>query len=305
MSRSGSHGGVLVLGLLPLLAGAGWLVLLREPKPVSAIAAAPVASGAGGTPEQLGADPRTRWLGVVIAGQDADLGAELAGQIARVFVEPGARIRRGEPILQLHALSVLGTASMARAQYAQDRSAERAAELATEIARDKAERMQNASAAYSAGDVLAAQTELRRSHAELEKLRAKSAFERAALERELARAETQILRAPFDGVLANRPVDPGDFVPGGSPLARVVDDARFVRFALPADAHVRLTLGTELSITLPDQSQPMAATLVAVEPELDAAAGLGFARARLDAELLRSRGVMPGQRVHVFAPEVP
>lgn len=303
MNRSESHGGVLVLGLLPLIAGAVWLVLLREPHPVTATSSMVAAPPALARNEALAGAGRAQWLGVVIAGQDADLGAELTGQVAQVFVEPGARVRRGQPLLQLAALSALGAAGMARAQYAQDRASERAAELAVEIARDKAARMRNAEAAYAAGEVVAAQVELRRSEAELAKLRAKSAFERAALQRELARAETQTLRAPFDGVLASRPVDTGDFVPGGSPLARVVDDARFVRFAVPADAHARLRVGAELTLVVPEQSQPLRATLIALEPELDAAAGLGFARARLDPELAQSRGLIPGQRVHVLSPE--
>jgi hypothetical protein len=39
---------------------------------------------------------------------------------------------------------------------------------------------------------------------------------------------------------------------------------------------------------------------VSLEPELDAASGLGVARARLDAAVLESRGLLPGQRVQVF-----
>ena len=305
MNRSGVDRSMLLVGLLPLIAGAGWLVLLREPKSVAAEVALPaLPPSAAGSREALAGDARAAWLGVIVAGQDADLGAELAGQVAKVFVEPGARVRRGEPLLQLSALSVLGVANMARAQYAQDRSAERAAELALESARDKAERMQRASAAYSDSDVLLAQSDVRRAEAELAKLRAKSAFEQAALNRELARAETQILRAPFDGVLASRPVDPGDFVPGGTALARVVDDARFVRFALPADRLARLAVGTELAVTAGEGSMPLAATIVALEPELDAATGVGFARASLNAELARERGLMPGQRVRVLAPAI-
>jgi multidrug efflux system membrane fusion protein len=191
---------------------------------------------------------------------------------------------------------------MARAQYAQDRSAERAAELALETARDKADRMAKASAAYATGDVQAARAEARRAEAELEKLRAKSALERASLQRELARADTQTLRAPFDGVLATRNVDPGDFVNAGTLLARVVDDTRFVRFAVPAEGSTGLTAGASLQLTAAGQSLPLTASLVSIEPELDPASGLGVARARLDAALVTSRGLVPGQRVQVFAP---
>jgi len=301
MNRASNERGLVALGLLPLLGGAIWLLFLREPRPVAAELGLPQPVAAAAS--ETAAPPSATWLGVIVAGQDADLGAELAGQVARVFVEPGARVRKGEPILQLSALSVLGTAGMARAQYAQDRSAEEAAELALESARDKADRMAKASDAYAAGDLLAARADARKAEAELAKLRAKSALERASLQRELARAETQILRAPFDGVVASRHVDPGDFVTGGVPLARVVDDTRFVRFALPAEAQAGLKLGAELKLTVAGQSLPLTAALVSLDPELDAASGLGVARARLDAAQLQSRGLLPGQRVQVFAPD--
>jgi RND family efflux transporter MFP subunit len=299
VNRSSNERAFIALGLLPLIGGAVWLVLLREPRSVAAELALPQPIAASA---ELAAPSGPSWLGVIVAGQEADLGAELAGQVAQVFVEPGARVRKGDPILQLRALAVLGTAGMARAQYAQDRSAERAAELALEAARDKADRMANASAAYSTQDVVAARADARKAEAELEKLRAKSALERASLERELARAETQTLRAPFDGVLASRTVDPGDFVNAGTLLARVVDDARFVRFAVPAEAQPELSAGMALQLTAADQSLPLRAVLVSIEPELDPASGLGVARARLDAALVSSRGLVPGQRVQVFAP---
>lgn len=298
MNRSSSSERSLVtLGLLPLIGGAIWLVCLREPKPVAAeLGTSPLTAAAA--PETT-APAGPSWLGVIVAGQDADLGAELAGQVAQVFVEPGRRVRKGDPILQLRALSVLGAAGMARAQYAQDRSAEEAAQLALDTARDKAERMVKAADAYAVGDVLAARADARKAEAELAKLRAKSELERETLKRELARAETQTLRAPFDGIVASRNVDPGDFVTGGVALARVVDDARFVRFALPAELHTALELGGTLQLQAAGQSLPLTATLVSLEPELDAASGLGVARARLDAALLRSRGLLPGQRVQV------
>jgi RND family efflux transporter MFP subunit len=286
------------LGLLPLLAGAAWLIGLREPKPAAA-AADVVPERGPALPELYAPSDEGGWLGVIVAGQDADIAAELPGQVADVFVDPGMRVRRGDPLLQLKAVSVLGTSGIARAQYAQDRSAERAAELSLENARAKADRMEHASSAYASGDVLAARADALRAEAELAKLRATSALQRASLRRELARADTQLIRAPFDGVLSSRLVDRGDFVSPGSTLLRVVDDTRFVRFASPAADHARLAPGTRLTLIVPDQSLPLTATVSSREPELDAAAGLGFARAQLDGEQALRRGLVPGQRVRV------
>jgi len=300
MKSESSDRTIVLLGLLPLLSGAIWLLLLREPQPAAAESGAP-------QPSESAAEARLRpdsaLLGVIVAGRAADLGGELSGQVAQVFVEPGARLREGEPILRLSAPSVAETAGIARAQYAQDRSAELAAELALETARDKAERMQAARDAYPSAELEAAHADARRAAAELARLQAGSARERAALRRELARADSRFLRAPFAGVLASRYVDLGDFVTSGRPLARVVDDARFVRFAVPALVRARLAPGASLVVRPADQSLPLTAALVALEPELDPGSGLRFGRAQLDAELARSRGLSPGQRVQVFLPE--
>jgi multidrug efflux pump subunit AcrA (membrane-fusion protein) len=103
---------LVMIGVLPLLAAGVWLVLLREPTPATAST-----RGAGMRPsvETLVAKPEGSFVGVIVAGQDAELGAELTGEVARVFVEPGARVRRGDPLLQLSALSVMGARGMAAA----------------------------------------------------------------------------------------------------------------------------------------------------------------------------------------------
>lgn len=301
------------LGLAPLAAGAFWLIALRTPQPVAAHAAAP-ALVADLADERHSTPPgQPAALGVVIAGQDATLGAELAGQVIAVFAEPGARVRRGEPLMQLTSISVLGARTMADAQIAQDRSSEQAAELSLRSADDKLERIERAPTAYSAAALADARAEAERASAELSKLRAGSELQRASSRRELARADKQIVRAPFDGVLASRWVDRGDFVSTGTPVARVVDHARFVRFAVAAGAHARLLPGAAVRVTAlagiglaaPAPSAiatgMLPARLTNVEPELDAASGLGFARAELDPQLAEAAGLAPGARVQVHA----
>jgi len=287
---------IVVLGVLPLVAAAVWLIVLREPH-------AAVASTRGQKVraseqrEELAA--AQRFVGVVVAGQDAELGAELAGEVVRAFKEPGARVRRGEPLLQLAALSVVGARNMAVAQGVEDRSALAAAKLQLENARDKVERMQNAPNAYSARDVQSARADAARAAAEVDRLRGTAAVHRAGLERELARAAKQLVRAPFDGVLAGRFLDVGDFVSAGQSLARVVDDTRFVRFALPADLHARIQPGAGVRVLPNGSDLPLSAAVVDVDPELDAAAGLGFVRARLPEAAAGTR-YMPGTRVDVI-----
>jgi biotin carboxyl carrier protein len=299
MRASASDRAMVVVGLLPLLAAAAWLVLLRQPRAVAAHGgegAAPLRS----SERTLALEPR--YVGVVVAGQDAQLGAELVGEVSRVFVEPGTRVQRGDALLQLSALSVVGARSIANAQAAEDRSAIESARLSMESARDKADRMLSARDAYPAREISSARADADRAAAELQRLRAGVDVHRATRKRELARADKQIVRAPFEGVLAARFVDVGDFVTAGQVLARVVDDARFVRFALPAAEHARVQVGDAVQAYA---QQPMASALMLtaavtdVDPELDAAAGLGFARARLTGDAALPAWLSPGSRLAV------
>lgn len=301
MQTSVGERAVVVLGVVPLLAAGFWLLMLREPS--AAVAArehvAPAAAA-----ERAGLATGPRFVGVVVAGQDAELGAELGGEVVRVFCEPGAHVKRGDPLLKLSAVSVLGARRLAGAQAREDRSAIVAAELAAQNARDQVERMVQAASAYSERDLRKARNDAASALADLERLKATAAVHRATHGRELARASKQLVRAPFDGVLSARYLDTGDFASPGQALARVVDQTRFVRFALPADQHARMHPGARVQVLPAGSDLPLTASVVDVAPELDAAAGVGFARAELSSELAAERRLSPGTRVEVrFAPE--
>lgn len=303
MTASSGERTIVVLGMLPLLAAAIWLIVLREPTTaVAHVTQAPprARSEASG----LGLEPS--FVGVIVAGQDAELGAELSGEVVRAFRETGAHVRKGEPLLQLAALSVVGTRNMATAQQQEDRAAILAAKLAHENAQDQLDRMINAPSAYAARDVQKARADAARAEAELERLRGTAAVHKASLQREIARSDKQMVRAPFDGVLSARFLDVGDFASPGQVLARVVDDTRFVRFALPAAEHARLRTESSVRVVPTGSDLPIAAKIVDVDPELDPAAGLGFARARLaDTRDEPDAGPQfaPGSRVEVFLSE--
>lgn len=299
MTTSPGERWIVALGILPLAAAGAWLIVLHEPQAAVAHSAnAEAAPRAQSETTGLAKDPG--FVGVVVAGQDAELGAELGGEVVKVFAEPGARVKRGQPIAQLAALSVMGASNMAAAQAQEDKAALTAAQLALENARDKADRMAAAPAAYPARELHSARAEAERAAAEVQRLRGTTAVHRASFGRELARADKQTIRAPFNGVLAARFFDVGDFVSPGQPVARVVDDARFVRFALPAAQHALVQVGHEVRALAAGSSLPLEAQVVDVDPELDPAAGLGFARAKLNDDSAQSSRLSPGTRVAVF-----
>jgi multidrug efflux pump subunit AcrA (membrane-fusion protein) len=298
MRASAGERGLVILSLLPLVAASFWLVLLRQPPAADAARAARVLTNA---PERAGVLVAPSFVGVVVAGQDAELGAELGGEVVRVFKEPGATVKQGEPLLQLAALSVLGARKLASAQALEDRSSIRSAQLAAQSALDQVERMVRAEAAYSERDLRKARNDAASAAADLDRMKATAALHRASHGRELAREGKQLVRAPFDGVLSARYLDTGDFASPGQALAKVVDATRFVRVALPAREHALLRVGTLVQVLSAGSDLPLSASVVDVDPELDAAAAVGFARAGLpnvEAEPTGPR-LAPGTRVEI------
>lgn len=156
---------------------------------------------------QSGADVTGRsWDGVVEAVRQADLAAQTAGRVTAVEVDIDDRVRSGQVLLRLTAVEQQAGADTARAQL-----------RAAQAAATEAEASYRRIAALAGGQYV--------SRAQLDQARA--ARDAAVAAREAARAQLAqaaqqsaytVVRAPFDGVVSRRVVDPGESVAPGQPL---------------------------------------------------------------------------------------
>lgn len=175
--------------------------------------------------------PRHWAPGSVISRQDARVASEQDGRVVRVS-EVGQRVRAGD------ALAVLDDTTLKlREQEGQADLARIQAQL------DMATRQEQRYAQ------LAAQQNIAR--AQYEQLRA----DRDTLVQERARAQAllaqtrhqrtqMVVRAPFDGVVAERSVQLGEYVNTGDAVARLVDTgAQEVRVRAPVDLAEHLSVG--------------------------------------------------------------
>lgn len=187
--------------------------------------------------------------GSVISRRDAKVASEQDGRVVRV-AEVGQRVRAGE------ALAVLdGTALGLREQEAQADVARIQAQL------DMAARQEQRYAQ------LAAQQNIAR--AQYEQLRA----DRDMLVQELARARAllaqtrhqrtqMVVRAPFDGVVAERSVQLGEYVNTGDAVARLVDTiTQEVRVRAPVDLaeHLRVGMPVQVRAGREERTHPVSA----------------------------------------------
>ena len=146
------------------------------------------------------------WDGVVEAVQRADLSAQTAGRVTEVGVDVGDRVRRGDVLLRLTAVEQQAGVDTARAQL-----------HAAQAAAAEAEASYRRFASLAVSQYV--------SRAQLDQARAarnSALAARDAARAQLAQAAQQtdytVVRAPFDGIVGARRVEPGESVAPGRPL---------------------------------------------------------------------------------------
>ncbi len=167
----------------------------------------------------------------------ADIKAEFTATVEEVYVTEWVRVSKGTPLARLDSRDgstgvVAARAAVAQAEVAETR-AQRELERAEKLKQVGLLTQQGLDDARSAREAAAAST--------------------AAVRAQLQAAETQltraVLRAPFDGVVAFRGVNPGDRVEsmGGPTLFRVVDPRQLeLEVTVPSSRLAGLAVGQTL-----------------------------------------------------------
>lgn len=162
----------------------------------------------------------------------ADLRAEVQAVVLQVLKENGERVKRGDLLVRLDDSAIRESLSSAE-------EAARAAAQTFEQAERQFQRMKTLQAQGMSSMQAMEDAEIRRNNAQSELVAAKA---RAATARQqLQRTEA---RAPFDGIVSDRKVSPGDTAQIGKELVKVIDPAS-MRFEglVSADRMAELKLG--------------------------------------------------------------
>jgi membrane fusion protein, multidrug efflux system len=185
-------------------------------------------------------------VGTLRSRQSVTLRPEVSGRIAQIGFADGARVRRGQLLVQLD--DVLQRAELSQAQ----------AQLS--IARANLKRNQELVAQN-----FVAQRVLDESQASLQVAEAQVALAQARLQR-------MRVTAPFDGTVGLRSINLGEYVKDGADLVNLEDtSALLVDFRLPERYQTRIKPGQQVQVqldALPGQS--FVARVQAVDPLLDA-----------------------------------
>jgi len=205
--------------------------------------------------------------GVVLARYSATVASRVLAPVRAVHVRPGDRVRRGQPLVELEASELSAHAARASASLgaAKQSSAAAAADLtgaeaALVLAKAVHTRVSALHADRSATrqELDEATAGLAAAEARLAAARARAAESASAIEASGAAAQAAgiastygVLTAPFDGVVAERMVDPGAMATPGTPLLVVEDPATFrLEVRLDASRAGVATIGRTVQISL-------------------------------------------------------
>jgi cobalt-zinc-cadmium efflux system membrane fusion protein len=223
------------------------------------------------------------------------LGSIVEGRVLEVRVFPGDRVRAGDVLVAVHSHEVMDARQELVAARAGATSADSAA-TAAESAAARAERLL-AAKAISLGEV--ERTRAARTAALGARDAARAEYERAvAFLDHLVGSGTPpgtdehaaLLRAPFDGVVTGREVQPGQVVLVGQSLVSVARDAALgVLMRLPEEASADVAVGAPVRFTVPAfAGRTFDARVTRVAPVVDSMSRAieVFARATGDAQRL-------------------
>lgn len=191
----------------------------------------------------------TPLLGQIVARVESDVAARVGGVVERVFVEVGDAAAQGSALAFLDDTLLKIDRDSAAASLAQADADIRAAEAQLGLARQVYNRTSQlqGSTAFSRG----AMEDNEKAVAQAESALARAQAARAVSAAALARAETLLERArilaPFDGVVVDRQVSPGQFIAEGAAAATLVDMSSMeIEVQVPVELVTGLRAGVEV-----------------------------------------------------------
>ncbi|PYE85593.1 efflux RND transporter periplasmic adaptor subunit [Pseudoroseicyclus aestuarii] len=167
-------------------------------------------------PEVLQLEPmlltRTvRVTGTLEPTRSAELSSEISGTVETVAVQPGDSVSRGDILVQVDTESLGIDLDLARSNAS-------ATEVQLGLAQTQLERAQQLS-----DRGVATTSTLDEARSSVQQLQSSLSAQQDQVRSAELRLRNATLRAPFDGMVSSRTVDPGQFVQTGTPLMTVVD----------------------------------------------------------------------------------
>ncbi len=269
-----------------------------------ALAAALCLLGSATAPAQTAAAPSALLACVIVPDRIAELGSPVIGVVDEVLVERGDSVRKGQVLARLRAEVERAASSVVRSRA--DSEAElRGAIAANDLAQQRLDRARSLAAQNFVSGQAVEQAETEHRVAKERMLQARDQLGTSAREVSSAQAQLaqRVLRAPFDGVVTERYVNPGERVEDKPMLKIAVIDRLRVEVVAATSLFGSLRLGQELSVQ-PELggAVPRLARITQIDRVLEPASNTFRLRLALDNDDgqlpagLRCKATLPGAR---------
>ncbi len=262
-------GAVVVLVLLAVGLAAVRALRVREKNDAPAIQPAPVVVEVATARHGEVHDGR-RFLGEVVAGEEAPLAARILSQVLAVRVREGDTVRKGQRLIELDPRELDDAVGASQAAVAAATEGVAAAESGYAVQRDATGRDQVLvdARAISREEWERSGASLAAAKARLEAARAQLTAARRAADSAETRLGYTAIQAPFDGVVSARFVDPGDLAAPGKPLLTLVRTTSLrVQVKVAAETLAAVAVGRPVSLETP--AGPQQIQVARVFPAMD------------------------------------
>jgi len=286
---------ILVAGLC------GGLTACTSNEPTLANAAAPAKlSSAPSTPSATKTD-EFQTSGPLVVENQVDVATQREGIVAKVLVDIGTRVRKGQLLAELDSRQLSANQEMAadkvRAIEADGKN------WAAQLDIDKAD-LARAEAMWKADLITKEQVEHARAKVVSSKFEVEREVENAQTARdsfkgiELELEKTRVV-APFDGVIARRYVRLGQKVTAGDRMFWVTEVSPMnVRFTLPQEFIGKIRVGDRVSVSAPSESDKnYPAKIMLLSPVVDPSSGTIEVQARVAEP---AGNLRPGMTVNIL-----
>jgi RND family efflux transporter MFP subunit len=192
-------------------------------------------------------------LGHILGADEIRIAPRVMAQIIDVKVREGDRVERGQLLMSLDSRELEDALAQAEAGLESARETLSAAQIAADVQTDATARDRRLFEAKAVSQEQWDRSRAARAAADAHLDAAKAQVEVAAKQLDQARTRLSYteLRAPFNGVVAERLADPGDLAAPGRPLLRLVRQSGVrVRAEVPPEDFPRLHVGQTIDLSL-------------------------------------------------------
>jgi len=213
-----------------------------------------------------------QYVGVLFARQLADIVARSDGRLEAVYVHLGDHLKPGDVIAKIESYAIAQQLDMAEASLRSAQAEARSAEVELKDAEVRYSRREGLVKAglLSKEELGAATVQVERARTTLEVAQARVAEQMARVRQTKASLANTVIKAPFEGTVAARYLDPGATVRAESPVINMMrSDDLWVRFATPEATRATMPVGSTIHVHLEGLPVVIPGTIAHTAPGVD------------------------------------